>query len=53
MVAADALAIGRGVLLGRHLPERVVRYGAAAALAVVGLLLIAPGAGPGLPWSDA
>jgi putative Ca2+/H+ antiporter (TMEM165/GDT1 family) len=40
MVAADALAIAAGVALGRHLPERVVRYGAAAAFAVFGLLLL-------------
>ncbi len=43
MVAADALAIGVGVLLGRHLPEKAVRYGAAAAFAGFGLLLIAEG----------
>ncbi|MCR8898451.1 TMEM165/GDT1 family protein [Gordonia sp. GONU] len=29
MVAADALAIGVGVLLGKHLPERVIAIGAA------------------------
>ncbi|MCR5978894.1 UPF0016 domain-containing protein [Gordonia jinghuaiqii] len=29
MVAADALAIGIGVLLGRHLPERAIKIGAA------------------------
>jgi putative Ca2+/H+ antiporter (TMEM165/GDT1 family) len=43
MVAADALAIGLGALLGRHLPERVIKYGAAAAFVVFGLLLIAQG----------
>ncbi|KHL12002.1 putative Ca2+/H+ antiporter (TMEM165/GDT1 family) [Mumia flava] len=43
MVLADALAIGVGVLLGRHLPERVVRYGAAAAFAVFGVLLVIEG----------
>lgn len=30
MVAADALAIGIGALLGARLPEKVIRYGAAA-----------------------
>jgi putative Ca2+/H+ antiporter (TMEM165/GDT1 family) len=43
MVVADALAIGVGLLLGRRLPERVIAYGAAAAFAVFGLLLIARG----------
>jgi putative Ca2+/H+ antiporter (TMEM165/GDT1 family) len=41
MVAADALAILAGALLGRHLPEKFVRYGAAAAFAVFGVVLIA------------
>ena len=45
MVLADALAIGVGALLGRNLPERAIRYGAAAAFLVFGLLLIADGAG--------
>jgi putative Ca2+/H+ antiporter (TMEM165/GDT1 family) len=45
MVLADALAIGVGALLGRHLPERVIRFGAAAAFVVFGLLLVADGAG--------
>lgn len=45
MVLADALAIGVGALLGRKLPERVVKYGAAALFAIFGLLLIADGAG--------
>ena len=40
MVAADALAIAVGRLLGRHLPERIVRYGAAALFAVFGVALI-------------
>jgi putative Ca2+/H+ antiporter (TMEM165/GDT1 family) len=44
MVAADALAIAAGVLLGRQLPEKVIKYGAAAAFLVFGLLLIAQGA---------
>ena len=45
MVAADALAIGVGALLGRKLPERVIKYGAAAAFAIFGLVLIVEGAG--------
>ncbi|MEU4834750.1 TMEM165/GDT1 family protein [Streptosporangium sp. NPDC023615] len=40
MVAADALAILVGRMLGRHLPERVIRYGAAAAFAVFGVILL-------------
>jgi putative Ca2+/H+ antiporter (TMEM165/GDT1 family) len=40
MVAADALAIGVGGLLGKHLPERFIRYGAAAAFAVFGVILL-------------
>ncbi|WP_370619031.1 TMEM165/GDT1 family protein [Mumia sp. Pv 4-285] len=45
MVAADALAILLGAWLGRQLPEKVIRYGAAALFAAFGLLLIADGAG--------
>ena len=41
MVAADALAIVAGRMLGKHLPEKAIRYGAAAAFAVFGVLLIA------------
>jgi Ca2+/H+ antiporter, TMEM165/GDT1 family len=40
MVLADALAIAAGLWLGRNLPEKAVKYGAAAAFAVFGLLLI-------------
>lgn len=43
MVLADALAIGVGVWLGRQLPEKVVRYGAAATFAVFGVLLVVDG----------
>jgi putative Ca2+/H+ antiporter (TMEM165/GDT1 family) len=43
MVVADALAIGVGLWLGRRLPEKVVKYGAAAAFAVFGVLLIVQG----------
>jgi Ca2+/H+ antiporter, TMEM165/GDT1 family len=45
MVAADALAILTGRLLGRRLPEKAVRYGAAALFAVFGLWLVADGVG--------
>lgn len=40
MVAADALAILVGRLLGKHLPEKIIRYGAAAAFAVFGVALL-------------
>ena len=40
MVAADALAILLGRLLGRHLPERAIKYGAAALFAIFGIWLI-------------
>lgn len=43
MVAADALAIVVGQMLGRKLPERVIRYGAAAGFAVFGVLLLIEG----------
>lgn len=43
MVAADALAIGVGALLGTRLPERVIRIGAAVLFLVFGLLLIIEG----------
>ncbi|WP_068423591.1 TMEM165/GDT1 family protein [Janibacter terrae] len=46
MVAADALAIAAGAILGRKLPEKVITYGAAAAFAIFGLVLI----GEGLGW---
>ncbi|KRE60126.1 TMEM165/GDT1 family protein [Nostocoides sp. Soil756] len=46
MVAADALAIGVGAVLGRALPEKAIKYGASAAFVVFGLLLI----GRGLGW---
>jgi Ca2+/H+ antiporter, TMEM165/GDT1 family len=40
MVAADALAIAVGRLLGRHLPDKIIKYGAAALFAVFGSWLI-------------
>ncbi|RFS86126.1 UPF0016 domain-containing protein [Actinomadura spongiicola] len=43
MVAADALAIGVGHLLGRNLPERIIKYGAAAGFAAFGALLLVEG----------
>ena len=43
MVAADALAIGVGHVLGTRLPERVIRIGAAIAFLVFGVLLIVEG----------
>jgi putative Ca2+/H+ antiporter (TMEM165/GDT1 family) len=45
MVAADALAIGVGAVLGRRLPEKSIKYGAAALFAIFGLLLVAGGLG--------
>ena len=45
MVLADALAIGVGAVLGKHLPERAIRYGATIAFVLFGLVLIADGAG--------
>jgi putative Ca2+/H+ antiporter (TMEM165/GDT1 family) len=43
MVLADGLAIMLGLWLGKQLPEKVVKYGAAAAFAVFGVLLVAQG----------
>jgi putative Ca2+/H+ antiporter (TMEM165/GDT1 family) len=40
MVAADALAILVGRLLGRHLPEKAIKYGAAALFAIFGVWLV-------------
>ena len=45
MVAADALAIVVGATLGKKLPERAITYGAAAAFAIFGLLLVLEGLG--------
>jgi len=41
MVAADALAIVVGRILGRRLPERAIRWGAAALFVIFGVWLIA------------
>jgi putative Ca2+/H+ antiporter (TMEM165/GDT1 family) len=43
MVLADALAIWVGAMLGRQLPERVVKYAAAGAFVLFGVLLIVQG----------
>lgn len=43
MVAADALAIVVGAVLGKKLPEHVIKWGAAGLFALFGLLLIADG----------
>ncbi len=43
MVAADALAIAVGAMLGKKLPEKVIKYGAAALFALFGVLLILDG----------
>lgn len=45
MVAADALAIVVGAVLGKHLPERVIKYGAATLFAIFGAVLVVEGAG--------
>lgn len=43
MVAADALAIGVGAVLGRKLPEKVIRIGAAVLFFIFGAWLIYEG----------
>jgi putative Ca2+/H+ antiporter (TMEM165/GDT1 family) len=43
MVAADAIAIAGGKVLGTRLPERAIRIGAAVAFVVFGLILILEG----------
>jgi putative Ca2+/H+ antiporter (TMEM165/GDT1 family) len=43
MVAADALAIGVGRVLGDRLPERAVRIGASVAFLVFGVVLVVQG----------
>ena len=43
MVAADALAIGVGAVIGKRLPERVIAIGAATLFALFGVLLIVDG----------
>lgn len=43
MVAADALAIGIGAYLGKKLPEKTIRIGAAVLFFIFGMWLIAEG----------
>jgi Ca2+/H+ antiporter, TMEM165/GDT1 family len=43
MVAADALAILVGAQLAKRVPERYIRYGAAASFVIFGALLLAEG----------
>lgn len=45
MVVADAIAIAIGKVFGARLPERLIRYGATAAFAVFGALLVSEGLG--------
>jgi putative Ca2+/H+ antiporter (TMEM165/GDT1 family) len=45
MVAADAIAIAIGALLGTRLPERAIKLLAAGAFVVFGVLLVAEGLG--------
>jgi putative Ca2+/H+ antiporter (TMEM165/GDT1 family) len=45
MVAADALAIGAGALLGSRLPERAIKLLAAGAFVVFGAILVLGGLG--------
>jgi putative Ca2+/H+ antiporter (TMEM165/GDT1 family) len=43
MVAADALAIGVGAVLGKHLPEKTIKIGAATLFFVFGAWLLIEG----------
>jgi Ca2+/H+ antiporter, TMEM165/GDT1 family len=45
MVAADAIAIGIGALLGTRLPERAIRWFAASLFVIFGVVLVAQGLG--------
>jgi putative Ca2+/H+ antiporter (TMEM165/GDT1 family) len=47
MVAADALAIAIGALMGTRLPERAIKVFAAGAFVLFGVILIAQGLGLG------
>lgn len=49
MVAADALAIVVGAVLGRHLPERFIQLAAATGFLIFGVLLLLGGLFPGSP----
>ena len=46
MIAADALAIIAGAVLGRHLPENAIRFGAAALFFGFGAWMLADGLFP-------
>ncbi|MEE2058114.1 TMEM165/GDT1 family protein [Rhodococcus artemisiae] len=46
MVAADALAIVAGVVLGRHLPENAIRFGASALFFAFGAWMLGAGLAP-------
>jgi Ca2+/H+ antiporter, TMEM165/GDT1 family len=43
MVAADALAIGAGQFLGKRLPDKAIRWGAAASFVCFGVVLVLQG----------
>jgi putative Ca2+/H+ antiporter (TMEM165/GDT1 family) len=43
MVAADAIAIAIGALMGARLPERAIKVFAAGAFVLFGVILIAQG----------
>jgi putative Ca2+/H+ antiporter (TMEM165/GDT1 family) len=43
MVAADGLAIMVGIILGKRLPEKAIRYGAAAIFLASGIYAIGQG----------
>ena len=45
MVAADALAIGVGQLLGKRVPDKVIRWDAAASFVLFGTILVLEGVG--------
>jgi putative Ca2+/H+ antiporter (TMEM165/GDT1 family) len=45
MVVADAIAIGVGALMGARLPERAIRWFAATAFVVFGVILVVQGLG--------
>ncbi|MFD1812220.1 TMEM165/GDT1 family protein [Rhodococcus gannanensis] len=49
MVAADALAIVVGAVLGKHLPERFIQLAAATLFLVFGVLLLLDSLFPGTP----
>jgi putative Ca2+/H+ antiporter (TMEM165/GDT1 family) len=40
MIVADAIAIVVGKLMGKRLPERLIRYGAGAVFIVIGVVRI-------------